>query len=387
MAASFAHPVTPTLFKGLNLEAYMFGLALASMMATNFFFSPFWGKISGYISSRRTLLICCLGYALGQLFFALAQTKWQFVLARMFAGIFTGGYAVGILTYTVNTTFDEKMRGKNLVIVITLQSICGALGFFVGGLLGEIHVYVAIVTQIITLALCGVLFRAFCADDTKVSLKTLDTKVLLKEANPFNAFVQGKQFMTFTLAMLFAACSLQYLGQTAFDQTFNYYAIDQLGFSTGYNGAIKFLIAFATLVANGTICVWLMNKTDLRKSIIFVLLICTVSIVAALSLHGLLPFLVITILFLALSSISVPILQSMAASSAGETESNLVMGIYNSLKSFGGIFGALIAGFTYVISPRMPFICCGGAFAAATLCAFLYKKRSKRQQIGNDKDK
>ena len=101
LSASFVHPVTPTLFKDLNLSDYMFGVALACMMGTNFLFSPFWGKLSGYISSRTTLLISCLGYALGQIFFAMAETQLEFILARSFAGIFCGGIFVGILNYIV----------------------------------------------------------------------------------------------------------------------------------------------------------------------------------------------------------------------------------------------------------------------------------------------
>ena len=45
LAANFAHPVTPTLIKNLNLHDYMFGAALAAMLFTNFLLSPFWGKI------------------------------------------------------------------------------------------------------------------------------------------------------------------------------------------------------------------------------------------------------------------------------------------------------------------------------------------------------
>lgn len=63
LAANFAHPVTPTVIQDLNLHDYMFGLALAAMMLTNFLLSPFWGKINEYISSRMSLLICCMATA------------------------------------------------------------------------------------------------------------------------------------------------------------------------------------------------------------------------------------------------------------------------------------------------------------------------------------
>ena len=50
MAANFVHPVTPTIILDLNLNDYMFGLALAAQMLCNFIFSPFWGKMAGYLS-------------------------------------------------------------------------------------------------------------------------------------------------------------------------------------------------------------------------------------------------------------------------------------------------------------------------------------------------
>ena len=136
MAANFVHPVTPTIIVDLGLNDYMFGLALAAMMLCNFLFSPFWGKIAGYISSKTVMLICGLGYALGQVFFGLAQTETQFLLARMFAGIFCGGSYVVFMTYTVNQSTDAN-RGRNLTINATLTSVSSAFGYFVGGMIGE----------------------------------------------------------------------------------------------------------------------------------------------------------------------------------------------------------------------------------------------------------
>lgn len=376
MAASFAHPVTPTLFKGLQLSDSMFGLVLAAMLTVNFLFSPFWGKISTYISSRNTLMICNIGYAVGQLFFGLAKTSGQFLLARMFAGIFTGGNTVGALTYIVNTSPDTKSRERHLVISATLLSVCGSFGFFVGGMLGEIHVYVAIAAQVGTLATCGVLYRLVCKDDTMLPLRGVNRKELVRQANPFEAFVQSGKFMTVTLAFLFAMCALQNLCQTTFDQSFNYYAIDQIGFSTGYNGAVKFVMGITTLIANSTLCMWIMNRTDTNKSIIAIMLCCCVTMAIILMLDALVPYLIANVLYFAMSSISVPILQNMVAEVGRRGDSNLIMGFYNAMKSLGGIFGALIAGLTYAINPRMPFICCLIAFAIAALCGVVYARRS-----------
>ena len=87
IGANTAHPVTPTIFTTLGLGSYMFGVALASQLVTNFLFSPFWGRLSAYISSRTVLLITCLGYAGGQVLFGLARTEPAFVVARLLTGI------------------------------------------------------------------------------------------------------------------------------------------------------------------------------------------------------------------------------------------------------------------------------------------------------------
>ena len=66
VAANFAHPVTPTFIQEYQLDSYMFGVALAVMQCSYFLMSPFWGKLNNYIDSRKSMLICALGYSVGQ---------------------------------------------------------------------------------------------------------------------------------------------------------------------------------------------------------------------------------------------------------------------------------------------------------------------------------
>lgn len=380
MACSFAHPVTPALFKQLQLQDYMFGVALACMSLGNLLLSPFWGKIAGYLSSRYTLLICTVGYAVGQLLFAMCKTVLQVILVRFFTGLFVGGCFVGMLTYIVNTAPNEQVRGRYLAIQATLEGVFNAAGYFVGGMLGEISVQLAVVVQAVTLAVCGVLFAILCADDAKEHEK-LRAGNLLRDANPFGAFIQGRSLMCCLIGVLFVVCALQNFSYTCFDQSFNYYAIDQIGLSTGYNGAIKGVMGIVTLIANGTVCVWLLQKTDTRKSVVAVLAICSLTMACALMLTSLVPFLIVNVLFYALSVISVPLLQNLVAAEgkAKRYDNNMVMGFYNAMRSLGGILGALLAGFTYMVTPKTPFICCVIGFLLAALFSGFYALRSTKK--------
>ncbi len=380
MAASFAHPVTPTIFKSLHLGDYMFGVALGSMMIVNFLLSPFWGKINTYISSKKGLLIGCLGYALGQTFFGLSQTELHFILARAFTGAFTGATFVSVLTYVVNTARDERERGRDLTIVATIQSVGSAFGFLTGGLLGEIHTYLAIVAQVVILALCGIIFFFLCEDDTKIPLNSLNLKQFAVQANPFQAFMDSRKFLNWVLAFLFGVVMMQSLGFTAFDHSFNYYIKDVFGFSSGYNGLLKGAMGLITLAANTTIAMWLIHKTDIRKSIIFVLLICVATVTGIVLVDNVVPFILINVFFFAFNAVTMPVIQALVSQRAKGKESNLVMGFYNAMKSLGSIFGSFASGALYTINPKFPFTLTLVAFSAATLFAFIYERKGRNEK-------
>lgn len=381
MSASFTHPVTPTIFTNLNLGSYMFGYALAAMMCANFATSPFWGMINTYISSRKSLLICGIGYGLGQVMFALATHEWQFIVARVFAGVFTGGAFVSIMTYIVNVSDNAEQRGTYLTINATIQAVAGAFGYFVGGLLGGINTYLPVWIQSATLALCGVLFYIVCKKDDTISIKDMKIKILAKKANPFVAFVASRQFMTFTLLGLFLMCVFQNLSYTAFDQTFNYYICDQFAFPSTYNGFIKGGMGFISLIANSTICIWLIKHTDIKKSIIGVFTLCTFSMAVAVLIEQIVPFVVINIALFAFNSISMPVLQALVAQRGTDSNRNLIMGFYNAMKSLGGIIGAFLAGWLYDFNAKFPFYMVIIGFALAVICGICYYFQSKKEVL------
>lgn len=373
LAANYAHPITPTVIKNLELGDYMFGVAYGAMMGLNFLFSPFWGKLNEQINSKTTMIICSIGYAIGQILFWQATSQNIIIFARMFSGIFTGGCYVSFLTYVVNITSPEE-RGKNLTILATVASVCAAFGYFIGGMLGEISIDLTFALQALTLAGCGILFYIFCKNDV-FSLKKQKFSFLVKQANPFNSFKQSKVFMNKRYLILFSICCLDFLGFTAFEQSFNYYIKDIFDLTSGYNGIIKAAIGFISLVANGTICLWIIKNTDVSKSSMLVLLFSSITMAGVLATNNIIIFIVMNVIFFALNSIIIPLTQDLVASRSNNKNSSIVMGFYNAIKSLGGIIGALMAGFFYVFNPRLPFIFGLISFILATLLSFYYYKK------------
>ena len=375
MAANFVHPVTPAIIVDQGLNDYMFGLALAVMSAFNFFFSPFWGKLAGILSSRKVLLISGLGYALGQVFFGLAETEWQFLLARMFAGIFIGGCYVAFLTYTVNVS-SEETRGRNLAVNAIVNSVSASFGYFVGGMVGEINIYYSVWLQAAVLASMSVLLYIGCLEDKQIESRG-QNRLRLRDCNPFAAILQCRQFITRALLLLFLTYGLGNLGYIAFEQCFNFYLRDQFQLTSGYNGIIKAALGLISILSNGTLCMWILRKERITPYIAGVMGMCTVAMLGVILFDAVLPFILVNVLFFAFYFVSVPLMQNRAAVLGEGENSNLVMGSFNAMKSFGNIFGAALAGFLYEWTPKMPFVFGFAAFALAAALAVMMARGEK----------
>jgi len=377
MAASFAHPVTPTIIQDQNMHDYMFGVALGVMLITNFLMSPFWGKINVYISSRSTFLIGCLGYAVAQLWFAYSTTELMVILARMFAGLFTGGIYVSFLTYIVNVAKAED-QAKYLTYNATIQSVGSAFGYMVGGFLGEISVRGTFLIQVACILISGIAFYFICVPDAIPGAK-INGRQLAKEVNPFQAFLDCRTFMSVAFAMLFAVNILINFANTGFDQAFNYYLKDQLGLTSSYNGIIKAAVGFVSFVSNMTICVWIINKTDTKKSMTVLVAVCATAALGITLFENMAIFMALGVLVYAGYSVSLPVIQNMVASQADPAQKNLVMGFYNATKSLGSIAGSFIAGGIYAVNAKLPFGITFIIYACGVVAAFGYMVYSKKR--------
>ena len=377
LAANFAHPVTPTIIQQLHLPDYMFGLMLAAMQISNFLFSPFWGKLNASISSRQTLLICCLGYGAAQLGFAYARSQAMILAVRVLAGVFVGGIFVSFLTYVINAAKPED-QAKYLTYSATIQAVFGAFGYLVGGVLGEFSIRGTFFLQAATLAGAGILFRIACEDDNTAT-EALPLPRILRQSNPMKAFLDGRQFMNLSFSLLFALNILMNFGNTGFDQVFNYYLKDQLGLTSSYNGAIKAAVGLISFASNMTLCLWIIRKTNVSRSMVVMALFCSAASLGALLIPEIRIYICCSVLVYAGYSVSLPLLQHMAAVQADPAQKNLVMGFYNATKSLGSIIGSLMAGFLYSLNPKVPFAVVAAAYGLSVFAAVGYLVRRTKE--------
>lgn len=366
LAANFAHPITPTLIVNLNLREYMFGAAFAAMAFTNFLFSPFWGKMRDFFPARKLLGIGCVGYAFGQYLFSIMKTEATILFARCFSGIFVGAISVSALVYIIDMS-QKNRTGENLTKFAIVQSVGAAFGYLIGGVIGVYSIKLTFILQSLSLASCGLLFVLLLKDNAVAEYQPLQTKVFIKEINPLKAFLDCRTFMNKNMALLFIAVVLANIGTNAFDQCFNYYLKDQFHFTSVYNGAMKAVTGTITLIVNGTICIWIIRHTRVKRATGLVLAGCAASIGMMLAVNHIIMFFVICVIFYAFNASYIPLLQDCAARCVAGNNGNAIMGFYNATKSLGMICGALIAGFIYNYGSDYPFLLAGVCFAAAAV--------------------
>ena len=374
--SNFIHPITPTLIQDLNLPDYMFGLMPAATLLFMFLFSPFWGKITAIISSRNTFLITSFGYAVAQAALAFCTQPGTMLAMRSLAGFFSSGSFVAFLTYVINTGKSED-QPKFLTYTATIQAVAAPFGYLAGGVLGEWSVIGTIFVHAGAVAFCGVLFRLICVADHTVETK-LPLRDIVKDSNPLQAILDGRHFMTKAFALLFAVNALMNVGNFCFDHAFNYYLKDQLHLTSSYNGIIKAAVGFVSFVANMSLCMWILHKTNVKKSMISVALFCTLAAAGVLLLPNMAVYVACSIMVYAGYSISLPLVQHMSAEESDPAQKNLVMGFYNATKWMGSVIGSLTAGLLYSIHAQLPFAVAAAAYGVSILAAIGYLLSSKK---------
>ena len=375
LVANFAHPVEPTFYQLLGLPDYIFGVAFASMATAIFLFSPFWNRLADRKGPNRILIFAFIGYGFGQLyFFFFAKTVLQVVLARMLAGIFIGAIGVSDILYILeNAETDNK--GGALAVMATINAILSAFGYLVGGVLGDISLKMCLGIEVAGLWLLSPLHFLFLQDKERSDVKE-DFREMIRQINPLKSFRLPKEALSRAFIFFLLVCMLTSFASNCYEQCFNYFIKDQYGFPPSYNGYLKGGVGIITLVANATICSYLLNRTEISRSIVYVLLTCMFMMIGIVLIDTVVPFIILNVVFFGFNAVYRPLLQSMLNGFSRKSDAPVV-GVYNSISSIGTIVGSLVSGFVYEVSPKGSFVYAAIAFGLAVLCAVLQQKDSE----------
>ncbi|QIK70824.1 MFS transporter [Erysipelothrix sp. HDW6C] len=358
---NLAHPVTPSLMKGLNLAPHVFGVSFAAMCTTNFIFALIWSNVANGMKKSKILAISSIGYALAQIIFGLAHTEGTIYIARLLSGIFAGGFQVGFMSFIVNEA-DESEQSKYITMSSVIVSVGSALGFFFGGFLGDIDVRMTFMIQAVLHIVLGVAVYVLLAP-TEVIDEHIEWG-MIKASNPFKIIGDSRYLIRGFMATLLIVTFTTSIGSTLFDQSFNYYIKDIFNFAPSQNGIIKFITGLFAVILNIILIRRSRGKQIFNKSFLKTLFI-AMGILAIIV--GFIPsvsgFVSVSLIWFAAYTVMIPALQNSVLSlKSSPEEGNKLAGLYNSLMMFGKIFGALLTSAVYTINPVSSFIVSGTLF-------------------------
>ena len=358
---NLAHAVTPTLLSSLNMGSHVFGISFAAMCTTNFIFALVWSNVAHTSKKTRILLISGIGYALAQLLFAYSTNEYMIYFARLLSGVFAGGFQVGFLSYIVNEAAKED-QARYITYSSIVVSVGAALGFFFGGMLGDISVRLTFYVQIALSSMMGILFFVVLGPQEVIE-ESFNIKDIT-HANPIRIIKESSHLIKDFAVVLLMSVFVSAMAVTLFDQSFGYYVKEAFQFLPSQFGIIKAITGVLALVFN----IYLIRrKIDNQRLVLRVVLISMTVFSILISFQtNMLVFVILGLIWFGSDTVLIPVLQNLFVqnrTTAGE--GNQLAGVYNAINMLGRIGGALLTSLIYSIQPTATFFVAGILFAIA----------------------
>lgn len=125
-------PLLPSLAKTYGADGLTVGLLLMSYSLMQFFFTPFWGRLSDKVGRRPMLLLSLSASAIGYLIWGFSGSLAMLFLSRIVAGFGNANLAVAQAYIADITTPENRAKGMGLV------GAAFGLGFVFGPAIGGI---------------------------------------------------------------------------------------------------------------------------------------------------------------------------------------------------------------------------------------------------------
>ena len=376
LISNIVHPITPAFLQSIGSPDSMFGIAFATMAIANFLMAPFWGTFGDRYGYVKGLSVACFGYTCGQLVFSQANGPELVLLGRFIAGGFLSGHAVNVMAYLATDAEDNQSKAKYMALFAALTSVGAALGYFIGGFLGDFalnawqSVRPVFYVQAIGLFSGIALIWPWVGE---LQVQRSAEPFRLSQINPLRSIMKSAPLIKGPLALFLLISFLTSFATNAQDQSFNYFLRAQLKFPPSYNGVFKAIVGLIALTANLTLNIWLSRRTDLRKSIIPVLLMCSVSLVFLVVAESQILFFISALVFYIFNAIYLPMQQGLIVRNTSGSKGE-ISGLFNAIKALGMCLGPLFSGLVFAQNPKLPFIAALFAFLIAGILS-VYNRR------------
>ena len=368
---NFAHPVTPRLINELQLPSYMFGLFFALMSVGSYISSPIWGSLSDYKGRKQFLMLGVLGYGVVQLGFGLSTTAFVISIFRVLGGVLSVSY-VAVIMASISDLSSKENRAKSLAYLAATTAMGAAFGSNIGGWIGSTNYTYTFIAQFIAcIILTGILY--FFTDETLVMKKEGKPVVLTNHLKFKKSSIDFKSM----LGSLILTVIFMNITTTSYTSTIGYFVESELKLPTQLNGLILSIAPISAILVNFLISPRLAKHFDELTTLMVIVGLTAITLFIWAFSSNLIVVGLFLILFLIVMPLAQPIYQSMISKHAKDNAGE-IMGIQNSARSVGMVFGSLLAGFLYEYGSKIPFLI--GSFTALIALIILIKEYKRQSQ-------
>ncbi len=371
-------PLLPDFLKNvLSTNESIIGITVGIFSLMQFIFTPVWGSLSDIYGRKPVLAISLMGnvisYTLmGLVFSGVFDSIWVLIIARAFAGIFSGNLSAAQSVISDVTTKEDRAKGMGYI------GAAFGLGFVFGPAIGGVlsyrfnygvPIFLAAFFSLIAAVLSITIFKETLPEDIRKSKRHDFKDVTLVNFKAVKDVLSNKTVGIFVMIFFFITFSFANI-----HATFLLYAERPEGMNLNQQ-EVGLLISFLGIVGalvQGTLIKLFKTKIGEEKSLIIGNILTMIGLFL-IPFSGNIYYLLGVLIILAFGNgLNNPMVLSLISTNVSRDEQGSVLGINQSLGSLARFFGPVWGGFVYQeFGYQYPFI--SGAVIMLLITVFSLK--------------
>jgi multidrug resistance protein len=341
-------PILPFFVDELGGGALSLGIFMSAYSIMQFFFAPFWGRLSDRIGRRPVILIGLGGYGLTFLMLGIVNDLYLLIGIRALSGMISSATLPTAMAYLADIT-EGADRSKGMGMIGAAMGLGMIFGPALGGWLGHysfsLPFFVAGGLALLLLPFTWLFLPESLKQlTTAVSKRKRPSLTLNVVKNPLFALFAFNFALNFTMSM--------------FESTFALLSAAKVGFGPKEMGFTFAIIGIFGVLVQGMLIGKLVKKFGDASLVKFGAVLCSLGlllIIVTANASNAVLLVSSTVVFMVGNSLMTPTSSSLVTkqSSQGQGAS---LGLFQSFASLGRIIGPVTGGALFVIGMSLPYI-------------------------------
>ncbi|AHF07087.1 MFS transporter [Desulfitobacterium metallireducens] len=337
-------PILPYLVQDLGGNALSLGIFMSAYSIMQFFFAPFWGRLSDRIGRRPVLLIGISGYGLTFIFFGMIHNLWLLIAVRALSGMVSSATLPTSMAYLADIT-EGADRSKSMGMIGAAMGLGMVFGPALGGWLGHYSFstpfFVAGALALAILPFAWSFLPETLQKSSAASSKKIPHFSFEIAKDPLFALYIFNFIISFSMAM--------------FETTFAMLAAVKVGFGPKEMGTTFTILGIFGVIVQGGLIGKLVKRFGDANLVKAGAYFCAIGLIFILIAPNAIALIIATILFMVGNSLMSPT-SSALVTKQGNQSQGASLGLFQSFASLGRILGPIIGGALYGLSIGLPYV-------------------------------